>query len=69
MTPSGPVVTSPEHKVIRMKELKLADYYSEADKQRDIMAIEAFFDKKKKAEKHLDGIKMISMFVKDNRMS
>ena len=52
-----------------MKELKLADYYSEADKERDIMAIEAFFDKKKAAEKHLDGIKMISMFVKDNRMS
>jgi hypothetical protein len=35
-----------------MKELKLADYYSEADKQRDIQAIEAFFDKKKKAEKN-----------------
>ena len=71
LTPSNPTaIGSPmSNNIIRMKELKLSDYYSEADKKRDIAAIEAFFDKKKKAEKHLDGIKMIGMFVNNNRMS
>ena len=52
-----------------MKVLKVEDYYSEADKQKDIAAIGAFFDTKRKFNKCLDGLKMIDLFVKDNKMT
>jgi hypothetical protein len=55
--------------VIRMKHLNIDDYYSQADKERDIAAIGAFFDKKKAQTKCLDGVKMIKLFVENNRMS
>ena len=55
--------------ILRMKLLKVEDYYSEADKAKDIAAIGAFFDKKRKYNKCLDGLKMIDLFVKDNKMT
>ena len=54
--------------VLRMRVLKVEDYYSEADKQKDIQAIGAFFDKTK-GNKFLDGKKMIELFVKENKMT
>lgn len=54
--------------ILRMKVLRVEDYYSEADKQKDIQAIGAFFDKRK-GNKCLDGKKMIDLFVKENKMT
>jgi len=49
-----------------MKELKVEDYYSLADKEKDRIAISLFFDKSRKYKVHLDGVKMIKQFVKPN---
>ena len=54
--------------ILRMKVLRVEDYYSEADKQKDIQAIGAFIDKRK-GNKCLDGKKMIELFVKENKMT
>lgn len=52
-----------------MKELRLDDYYSQADKDKDIAAIGAFFAKNKNESKCLDGVRMIDLFVKSNKMT
>lgn len=38
----------PRFPIIRMKNLKIDDYYSAEDKEKDIAAIGAFFDNKNK---------------------
>jgi hypothetical protein len=59
----------PKFPVIRMKHLSIDDYYSKADKEKDIAAIGDFFDKTVNQTKCLDGVKMIDLFVKNNRMT
>ena len=60
-----------QHKktILRMKDLKLEDYYSAADKVKDAKCIALFFDKSRKYKVHLDGSRMINQFVKPNVMT
>lgn len=52
-----------------MKELFLEDYYSMADKERDIEKISLFFNTMKHLDKTLDGVKMINRFVQPHLMT
>lgn len=49
-------------KVIRMKELKIRDYYTISDKDKDEKAVALFFGKDSQEHMHLDGVKMIANF-------
>lgn len=52
-----------------MKAIKVDDYYSDADKKRDIAQIELMFSKRQNLKVHLDGTKMIDTLVSNNKMT
>ena len=52
-----------------MKPIKVEDYYSEADKKRDIAQIELMFSKRKNVDIRLDGTKMIYTLISNNKMT
>ena len=52
-----------------MKPIKVEDYYSEADKKRDIAQIELMFSKRKNVDIRLDGTKMIDTLISNNKMT
>ena len=49
-------------KIIRMKELKINDYYTLSDKDKDEKAVALFFGNGSEDSRHLDGVKMIANF-------